>query len=448
MSAKLFPYGNSFDLRSQAPPKMSTTFIPFDSLNNSPQGPLGEVANGLRGLACQALDTFPDYFLPPPNPLFGAVREAGLDFWENTLCPPPSPNPQYAYAPGCAVEYNAVLDADILNPDGSFRITGSGVHPIGFNVVSVWYETEGEILTIVWRLANGNVDTKRLEPNLLPPTWTWRVNSISLARADGQPVQTPCTNPVDYDFPDIYPPVIYIPIGGNTYPVEINPVTYDIGGDTYFSPQFNTSLGPFEFSPTGVNISPVFLPQIIPTISPGDGGATPDQVDDIINNANTIQTTNLGDIINNTTTTQTQEITENVGADLQALADFIECLIERPNESISGQILATQTPGEVLPLPDGTFAVYIMLAAPPSAKTRIQAGSGTSPQLYYWGWYAIGQNGRFTTRQELHYQGQVARIDRYQDSILINPIYGNVARVVALIRSNACQFTPANSGSS
>lgn len=425
-----------------------STLIPFDDLNNPPFTPLSDAANGLRRLACDAYRAFPDQFAPTSAPGVGALRNAIDDFWDNALCPPPQSPPQTGFAPGCPVEYQLTVEGDLLTADDTVFSPADETFSVGFNVVRVTYETDYPQLTWIVTEASGSVRTILRNPRNYPRGGRWDIRSAVLSRVDGQPVNTSCDSPAEIEPDIIFPPIVNIPIGGDTYPIEINPVTFEIGGDTYFSPQFNTSLGPFEFSPIGVNVSPVFLPQIIPTVQPGNGGATPVEVDSIINSANNNQTNNLEVIVNNVSTTQTTKITENVRGDLQALADFIECLIERSDESLSAELLATATPGDVIPLPPNTFAVYVMLAAAPSAKTRVQAGSGDAPTVYYWGWYAIGQGGRFTSRHELHYQGQVVKVDRYQDSILVNPIYGNVARVVALIRTNDCQFTPTNPTSS
>lgn len=402
-----------------------TNFRSYDDLNDSPnRDPFSTLANGLRGLACQAFDTYRDLMLPPPDVASGLFRRAAEPFWDSVLCPPPPGNYPLSYAPGCNVQYQAVRVGNVLRPNGTVFSGANQTINIGTQVVRLTYRVDGRQFAYVITRTSGAVDEIVQNPSTFPTGGTWDITSLAIARADGLPVNTACDVPPVVNPEILFPPIINIDIGGDVFPVEISPVTYNVDGDTYFSPSFNTSLGPVQFDLGGVNFGPFFLPSLN-IGGGGQGGATPAEITQIVNNENNSQTT---------------QIAQETKIELARLAEYISCLIERPNEQISTDTIASNQEGGIYSLPPGCFAVVIQRTGAIGIGTRIQSGSGTAPNVEYWGWYAIGRTGNYGVRENLSYQDTIVFVPERANEIIINPTFKNRFTAIALISSNSCTF--------
>lgn len=126
--------------------------------------------------------------------------------------------------------------------------------------------------------------------------------------------------------------------------------------------------------------------------------------------------------------------------DLQPLADYIRCLLEKPNASIESDSLVVNSSFGIYPIDSRCVGVVVNRLGPLQPGTKIQSGTGNNPNVEFWGWASFGRSGNFSERIPLHYQNTFLKPVPECNQVLINPTFGNTFSALQLIEVNNCSF--------
>lgn len=408
------------------------------------RAPYADTGNALRRAACEwrrvnPLPTvYPGFFT---DPIARAAQRANDRFWDRVCpdVPPPANPPEQPFFGGqCPVFYR--MTGFVTQTSGAqaadFESFIQG--PLLGADITLTDQPNGQTTwSIFVRDANGNTRTNAIFTGFRSQVNDWY---FRLTREDGQPDNcgdSTITPPVVTQPPQVTvnAPVI---IGGQEIVGPVTAIDLEINPDnTYtFSPQFEFNGIPFSILPEGVDIDVnpqlSFAPEVNANLNIGSVGGA---LDNIVSNIPQLLGL-LFDIL---------DLIEGGGGgecDLQPLANYIECLLEKPNAQIRTEPITANNSGGVFAIDADCVGVVVNRTGELQPGTKIQSGSGVAPNVEFWGWFAWGNSGNFTERTPLNYPNQFLIPPENVNQVLINPTFGNTFSALEFIEDNSCQFTP------
>lgn len=282
-----------------------------------------------------------------------------------------------------------------------------------------------------------SIDTKVATPRRDTRRFYFRISRI-----DGLPDSCGNTTPISV-YP-VSPPsnqiTINAPIFGQERSITVN------------FPEFNTQNWPsFEWSPTiqfdgitaeftteGISID---LPDAVTLGPPVNINPVIEEINNTTNNVNT-NVNNIGNAIENVTdiVTNIETILNNgTEVNLQPVIDAIKCYCGEENATYQPQNIVTGTTGGVFTLPEGTVAIVVTGNPSSNLRVRSQAGSGSSPDVYWWGHIAVCYGGADGgTRIPLQFESQSIRCGDGATSVVVSPYYELTCSVTAIVKGLNC----------
>lgn len=398
------------------------------------------LADSLRRGVCQFRQANPYLFdsLPNLNPLAGPYT-FNRAFWDEICNPEPLDGtyPNVASGGRCAAQYRWFVDWASPSVQGTrsdpFNATYQG--PITnpriqysqlINVPQVRMEfsfTPANGVEQTFFIVNG-------DPDKMP-----FARAIRFERVDGladncgtQGVRVPVLPPVSNTFNT------NITIGGSTFNTPITLGDIEVANNEVidFTPTFNSQFGPFVFEIDGIRID--FGNEVVAGEEPGGGS------------------TDLTPVINEVTQTRVQLSTEisevitdieNLGTltsqGLDELEALIRCYCGEENVTITAQSVASNTSGGVFNLPEGTIYVVVEGNGFNPNFLRSMEGSGGSPTVWFWGWYAIGYGSADGgDRTNLQYENHAIPVAEGASAINITCYTGTTASITAYVKEKNC----------
>lgn len=261
-------------------------------------------------------------------------------------------------------------------------------------------------------------------------------------------------SPVDNCGPGITPP----PLPVNPPPITL-PINVRIGLEertrTITLPDLDVSNWPqFTFSPT-IQVDGITFEFDIGgiNITYNGGTATPpsrtapeieqefETVNNTINNVN--NTVNqIGDTINNVenTVNNINQILESGDiVDLTEILNAIKCCCCEDNVTYETQQIASNSSGGVFNLPNDSIAIVISGSNLISDRIRTQAGSGSAPTVYYWGWCSVNYGGATGgERIPLQFENQSLALAERATSVQVSPIFGAQCSISVVVKRKNC----------
>lgn len=407
---------------------MSRFEFPLNPLDN----PVVEAADQLRRGVCIIRRRFPEMWQPidtasgelSPIP---AVRNLNRRAWDY-ICPDEPLNssfyPEGGQCPNIAYDIQLVRDNG-QNQNWSFASGGGFVlGPIDEirREISVADPNNPALFqNITYRLVkNGQVVRTRSfgAPGVFQVTAGWFVRIITQNNVPdvcaGAPILRGNVPPIQINIP--------INLGGQSFNIPFDlDFNVDVGGiPININPIFNTPIGIIAFPPGAVDID--FAPEFnfAPDVTvnpPTGGGATPDQIQNIINN----QTT---EIESSTQTIINQVISDEVLVKLCCISDNLRLLFQEPQYTTQSNVFTNQS-GDVYLLPDDCVGVIVRAVTPIPSKVSAQEGSGQAPRVYYLGWISFGFPGvDGSERLPWHFQEQWLPVPAGADRVLVSANFG------------------------
>lgn len=396
----------------------------------------GRVGHAIRRSLCQFRQNNPFLFDPisttfPSTPLAAFNR----GFW-NEVCsldPIPGAYPQNVSGGQCNVQYrwfvdfsspsvegtrsdpfNATYLGAIRNPRLIFtRINNDRQVRMDFQFQTVTGTTH------TFFVVNGDLDKMPF------------ARAVRFVRVDGQPDNCgtiPVTRNVVRPINNTFNTTVNIDGTDITFPVTLGDIQISNNDVISFNPTLQTSLGDFSIELGGINIE--LVPDVV--INPSTGGSSTD-LQPVLNriDESTLQlSTEISEVI-----TEISDLGTLITGEFADLENLIRCCCCDENVTFQSQIIVSDTFGGTFELPDKTVALSIVVSGDITPGTKKQFGSGTAPNVFYWGWYAIGSDANNPgDRRELHYSNQAVFVPEFAKSITVNPIYNNRCTVIAVIR--------------
>jgi hypothetical protein len=421
--------------------------VPWDDISNpgvATGNPMLPLADAARQGMCQYRQNYPLAFQNPlttlgitPRP----IQRFNDDIWDR-ICPEPEYQiPQQSppfFGGQCDAFYSIVGTVEVRNTSPARDLITNVRGPLAdAGIRYIEYSPSLAGVEIYITDVNGNEQTDFVFTGNPAQILDY---FFSVERVDGAPDNCgdrPIPPPVIVNPPPTIFPV-NVNIGGQDTELNIIPTDLTINPDNSFefSPVFE--MGGFNFRPTieGVefdnNPQFAFAPDVDVNLSPSTAGGALGLAAEILPEALVL----LGDIIDLINNGGGQ------GCDLTPLADYIQCLIEKPNASITPNTLTLGNEGGVFSISDGCIGVIVTRSSTLQPGTKIQSGSGTNPNVEYWGWSSFGFDGNFSSREPLHYENTVLTPPPNANQVLINPTFANKFNAVELVEVNDCTFTP------
>lgn len=410
--------------------------------------PIGQFANGLRGALCAIHNNVPyAYSIPFENPLNDTVE----DFWNGVCDRPSSPDGlRPGFGGGCPIDYNVSATAfnEIDGEDQTESWVVQGVQSAYWNPAASPPQPGANNIIIAICGAGTTLRSLSFAGNALGARKRITVSPLGTETANccGFPPTVPPT-------PNVLPPEVTInlpDIGPVTIPVQFPEVNVDLGGNIIgFAPVIITPIGQFVFNAGGVSFNPRINinPDItIPIGGSGTGGGvTAEEVQAITNNQTQVLSSDLADLLAQILGVLATIIdlieALNFQCDLQPVLDLINCYFLELSFVEADVSIVSNSPGGTFNLPDNTDSVVMELVFPPTPQTRVQSGSGTAAQVFYWGWYSL--NAQATSdgdRRELYYRNHSTFVPSGTPSITVNPIRGNRFNLVARTKTFTCNM--------
>lgn len=427
------------------PPEMS--LIPWENVrqpNGRRPSPLDAIASVGRQALCSVRQAYPPLF---QNPLFELtppgrfVQQANDEFW-NFLCediPIPANQGQTPFVGGqCPTFYRIVGRWKVVNsaPQNGFTLVPFVQGPIEQAYKRTDPLPDGRVNVGVQYTPAGQAS--QFVGAIVGPSESIEYFDFSLERTDGQP-DTCGDRPLVRQSIQNFNSTINAPIriGGQVtnQPITINNFEGD-GNEYNWTP--SVTLGDMTFRPTveGLQLFPnpnfTFAPEVNLDVGAGSVPGAIANILEILPGALDLLTEIL-------------DLIEGGGGgecDLEPLANYIRCLIEKPNASIESLTLVADSASGIYPIDSRCVGVIVNRNPPLQPGTKIQSGTGNNPNVEFWGWASFGSSGNFTERTPLNYQNTFLVPVPGANQVLINPTFGNTFSAVQLIEVNSCVFTP------
>jgi hypothetical protein len=252
------------------------------------------------------------------------------------------------------------------------------------------------------------------------------IRRIQIDRQDGLPDSCGNGTPVGRTIPPV-PPTLPSTINVNQgdFTNVQSPVTYndlDLGSwpDITFSPDITIPPYRYRALPEGLDIevdpefSLAFVPPVPVLLDPVVVGGITEILTTVLAAAPVI---NL-----------ILDILQNPVVDLEELERLIRCCSCGENDTEETSGLFTNVEGGSFGLPDGAVSVSLSMVGTPTEQTKIQLGSGSSPDVYYWGWYSFGGSiGEAGERHPLSFKENSIIVPENAKSFHFAAFYGNRA---------------------
>lgn len=415
--------------------------FPWQEILNEPAGEAvrqgGEIA---RRAFCELRRDYPYLFDAANQAAAATSLQTALTsraLWDRVCRDVPLSAPQTAVVGGqCPVLYRVRMF--LTNPANGTSVGSSLRNNVQGPLRSVTAEEfPGTIpgrssyrITIVDALGNNLVDSVAADSTVRNAR-----RQILIDRMDGLPDNCGNRDPVGITIPPVppvLPPTIVIPQGD--YPaVEVN-VEYPTY-ETIDWPDFNFEpdivIEPYRYraNPWGLDIDyqprASFVPPVPVVLDPVVIGTIGEILTTVLLSAPVI--------------TEVLELILGQDVNLDEIERLIRCCACGENDVLSGASLFSNSEGGTYTLPSGTISIQVSLLEPVSDRTPVQRGSGSSPDVLFWGWYALGGvDGAFGERIQLSFQQTSIVIPENTTSLLFSASYGNTASGSALILTRDC----------
>lgn len=418
---------------------MPSVLVPWsDVTSNRPNNPLTGLANAGRRAICQVRQAFPYLFAYSGNGLPPTVNDflSGRQFWDD-LCTehplPPSSQDEVFRGGQCAIGYTVCgthLRTDLS--DQTFCLP----------------DIQGPLQRVSWRRVQvPSEDREDFAVDVIDANGVTRSVGIGSQQISRRTIydryitiqpQTPnCGDRTVIPTLPVTPP-----------PNVVNVTNIQLGGQqintTVNLPDLNTTNWPdFTFSPSvdlgGINFQ-FTLGGIVINLPDGvniPGTSSSVDLSPVLNRIDE-QTLAIRTDISGVVT----EI-DNLGTLIDERFDDLESLIRccccEENVSYEITTLVTNSSGGRYQLPDNCVAIRIIGSDIDVGNIRVQPGSGTSPSVYFWGWYSIAyDNDDGGERVPLSFVSTaVAALPRAQ-YIAVCPYFGAKCTVIAVAKNKNC----------
>lgn len=208
-----------------------------------------------------------------------------------------------------------------------------------------------------------------------------------------------------------------------------------------FSPTIEIDGITFSFDVGGVNISYEGGSTTPPAPTPPDIEQEIEQVIETINNVdNTVnnienEIENVTNTVNNINTTINNELI----ADLTEILNAIKCCCCEENVTYETQTIEANSPGGVFDIPSNTVAVIISGGNFDLNLIRTQAGSGSAPNVFYWGWASVNYgSANGGERIPLQFENQSLAVAEGATSVQVSPTFGATCSISVVVKEKNC----------
>lgn len=417
---------------------MAITF-PWQEILNEPGGEaVRQGGDAIRRVFCELRRDRPYLFNTANLAAAATTLQPALvsrDLWDRVCRDVPLSEPQTAVVGGqCPVQYD--VRCFITNPENGAAV-GSTFNALvqGPLQSCTAEEFPGTIAgrssyrtTVVDALGNALVNLVGANSPVRNARRTWQITrSDSLPDNCGNRDPLPSVQPPD---PPTLPPTVTIRQGD--YPdVEVNVEwpTYDTTNWPDFTFEPDIVIPPYRYRalPWGLDVDfeprASFVPPVPVVLDPVVIGT----IGEIL--ANVAITAPIIELI--------LELTQGQDVDLTEIERLIRCCSCGENDVTSIETLFSSSQGGIFPLPDGSVMVELEILEPVSSRTPIQDGSGSSPDVLYWGWYSFGGSlDSSGERVPLAFEKTSVLLPDGAKSFLFSASYGNRANgsVTKIIR--------------
>lgn len=404
--------------------------------------PLLPIADAGRRAICQYRQAYPLAFQNPVVGLSSASRPLqrfNEAVWDR-ICPEPeysipTASPPF-YGGQCDTFYRLLGFVYLTNGSRASDFEDFLRGPLAeAGIRRVQLSDTNSVWQIFWTDANNNSGVNSVFSGAPGQV---RSYEFELRRNDGQP--DVCGDapipPVIINNPPPTSLDVTVNLGNQIVNTTLTPTNLVINEDNSFefSPEFE--LGDIRIRPTieglDVDLQPTLAlsPDVDVDLNVGGVGGALGNVLDILPSALELLTRIL-------------DLIEGGGGgecDLRPLADYIRCLIEKPNATINESTFVVNSGSGIYPISSGCVGVIVTRTGDLAAGTKVQSGTGNNPNVEYWGWASFGFSGNFTERTPLNYQNTFLKPPANANQVLINPTFGNRFTGIELIEDNSCTF--------
>lgn len=361
----------------------------------------------------------------------------GRQFWDR-LCAtqpvPPESSGDLAFRGGqCAIEYyvqGVLLRTDLSGPQefGHFL--------------------PGPIQRIFWTVVDApDIAGKRYYINTVDATGFLRSTLVGAEQFGATPVYDryikifpPTDNcgdrPIVPDLPAVPPPTSFIVnninINGQVGDVEVSLPDLNVNDwpDFEFSPTIDVGGIRATFELGGINVT---LPGGA-SIADSDSPTNLQPVLDRIDESTLAVRTDISEVI-----TDIEEVSELINERFDDLESLIRCCCCEESVTYEISALSTNSSGGRYELPPNTVAVRIIGSDIDVERIRVQPGSGTSPSVYFWGWYSIAYgDGDGGDRIPLSFVQTAVVAFPGARYIAVCPYFGAKCTVIAIVKNKNC----------
>ncbi len=362
------------------------------------------------------------------NPV-GAGYQVPLNNWVlDNVCPPIIPPQSPVYGGQCDVPYDGIGRA--FEEDGS---------PAGITIVSV---VPGPITGVETRIVQRTAQSEGAEFRIRSALgqWTpWEGISdrppgvlaeitVELRRTDGLP--DTCGDRVPFPVPvtpPSFPVTVPIVIGNQQFPISINLPSFDSGDwpDFSFEPTIEIGEVPITISPEGITFPDEIFPPF-PEIPAPNVNLAPAIT--AIADLGSLLTGEIGGL-----EIALEALRGSEEVDLTEVIELIRRCCCGEGKTKESYTIATNTNGGVFPLDAKTFAVVVSVTPPFTPATPTQAGSGSAPDVYHWGWWSIGYGDTSPgVRIPLQHSVQSLQVGEGAVSVAVSPHYQNRCTIIGV----------------
>lgn len=415
--------------------------FPWQEILNEPAGEAvrqgGEVA---RRTFCEIRRDYPYLFDSVNQAAAATTFQTALTsraLWDRVCRDVPLSAPQTAVVGGqCPVLYR--VRVFLTNPANGTAAGSSLRNNVQGPLQSVTAEEfPGSIpgrssyrVTIVDALGNSLVDSVAADSTVRNAR-----RQILIDRMDGLPDNCGNRDPVGITIPPtppVLPPTIVIPQGD--YPaveVDVEWPTFETGDWPDFTFEPDIIIPPYRYraNPWGLDIDyqprASFVPPVPVVLDPVVIGTIGEILSGVII---------LAPIIN-----EILDITQGQDVNLDEIERLIRCCACGENDVVSIAPLFTNSQGGVFPLPEGTVSVEMSIVPPVTDRTPIQRGSGSAPDVLFWGWYGFGgSDDAIGERNPLAFEQASIPVPDHSKSFGFSASYSNFASGSVIVVTRDC----------